>query len=246
LIPSFKGFSSSKDPPGSSYSNEPRRSSAQPPPKSSGRNSYRQTMPFGPAQSRSPSQSTTGSTIPVQYDVAVDRQRDQRDQRDRRGVPASPGAAIESYSSQQGGYNDNNANSFANKEINIKESHPVERQRQTSRHNQQYSQHSPRSPGVAAHSSTLHSQSAPAMPQAVSYPYQQQQQSQQQHRGYAGEDDAPLTTQYTQQSQSKLHKPNRKFGDAYEEQHGQHGGSSGAARRVMDFFRKRSKARGSE
>ena len=41
---------------------------------------------------------------------------------------------------------------------------------------------------------------------------------------------------------------NRKFTDAYEAEtgHGHHAGSSGAARRVMDFFRKRAKARGGE
>ena len=41
-----------------------------------------------------------------------------------------------------------------------------------------------------------------------------------------------------------LQKNNRKFADAYEEkQQGHHSGSSGAARRVMDFFRRRGKAR---
>lgn len=47
-----------------------------------------------------------------------------------------------------------------------------------------------------------------------------------------------------------LQKNNRKFGDAYEQEQergygagGQHAGSSGAARRVMDFFRRRGRAR---
>lgn len=50
-----------------------------------------------------------------------------------------------------------------------------------------------------------------------------------------------------------LQKNNRKFADAYEQDAdpsygvgGQHAGTSGAARRVMDFFRRRGKARGGE
>ncbi|KAI9730677.1 MAG: hypothetical protein M1834_005645 [Cirrosporium novae-zelandiae] len=44
-----------------------------------------------------------------------------------------------------------------------------------------------------------------------------------------------------------LQKNNRKFADAYEnEHHGHHSGSSGAARRVMDFFSRRRKARASD
>lgn len=48
-----------------------------------------------------------------------------------------------------------------------------------------------------------------------------------------------------------LQKNNRKFADAYEQEPGygsshQHGGSSGAARKVMDFFRRRGRARESD
>ena len=45
-----------------------------------------------------------------------------------------------------------------------------------------------------------------------------------------------------------LQKNNRKFADAYEQSQdsGHHAGSSGAARRVMDFFRRRGKARAGE
>ena len=44
---------------------------------------------------------------------------------------------------------------------------------------------------------------------------------------------------------SVLQKNNRKFADAYDQDHdpGHHAGSSGAAKRVMDFFRRRGKAR---
>jgi protein-serine/threonine kinase len=39
---------------------------------------------------------------------------------------------------------------------------------------------------------------------------------------------------------------NKRFTDAYDEENRGHEGSSGAARRVMDFFRRRGKARGGE
>lgn len=67
------------------------------------------------------------------------------------------------------------------------------------------------------------------------------------------EDESPRSL--TQQGKSTrgaavLQKNNRKFGDAYEQEQergygagGQHAGSSGAARRVMDFFRRRGRAR---
>ena len=45
-----------------------------------------------------------------------------------------------------------------------------------------------------------------------------------------------------------LHKPNKKFTDAWEtdQDPGHHSGTSGAAKRVMDFFRRRGKARGGD
>ncbi|MCJ1286826.1 hypothetical protein MMC26_006172 [Xylographa opegraphella] len=43
-----------------------------------------------------------------------------------------------------------------------------------------------------------------------------------------------------------LQKPNRKFADAYEHDPGHHAGSSGAAKRVMDFFRRRGRSRAGE
>ncbi len=41
-----------------------------------------------------------------------------------------------------------------------------------------------------------------------------------------------------------LQRDNRRFADSYDQGTGQHGGSSGAARKVMDFFRRKGKARG--
>lgn len=49
-----------------------------------------------------------------------------------------------------------------------------------------------------------------------------------------------------QRNPGVLQKGNRKFADAYEEDYRGHEGSSGAAKRVMDFFRRRGKARGGE
>ena len=58
------------------------------------------------------------------------------------------------------------------------------------------------------------------------------------------EDEPRSSVHQSRGNRGVLQKNNRKFADAYEkEQQGQHGGSSGAARRVMDFFRRRGKAR---
>lgn len=52
------------------------------------------------------------------------------------------------------------------------------------------------------------------------------------------------SAQLPRPKQGVLQKNNRKFADAYEyERHSHHSGSSGAARKVMDFFRRRGKAR---
>ncbi|CZT00600.1 probable serine/threonine-protein kinase KIN4 [Rhynchosporium agropyri] len=70
---------------------------------------------------------------------------------------------------------------------------------------------------------------------------------------------APQTSRSENQNQGRLgrgvlQKNNRKFGDAYEAEqgngygaaHNDHAGSSGAARKVMDFFRRRGKDRGGQ
>ena len=60
----------------------------------------------------------------------------------------------------------------------------------------------------------------------------------------SADDDHPPTSYPSRGGRGVLQKNNRKFADAYDkEQQGHHGGSSGAARRVMDFFRRRGKAR---
>lgn len=56
-----------------------------------------------------------------------------------------------------------------------------------------------------------------------------------------------FNSQEPQQQGNEAFKKNRRFADAYEtDQRQQHAGSSGAARRVMDMFRRRGKARGGE
>lgn len=68
--------------------------------------------------------------------------------------------------------------------------------------------------------------------------------------GFSSHDDEPPPRSSMQhgwngRGPGVLQKPNRKFGDAYDQDHdpGHHAGSSGAAKRVMDFFRRRGKAR---
>ena len=65
--------------------------------------------------------------------------------------------------------------------------------------------------------------------------------------GFNSYDDEPRSSMQQTQSRgpSVLQKNNRKFADAYEQDQdpGHHAGSSGAAKRVMDFFRRRGKAR---
>ena len=72
--------------------------------------------------------------------------------------------------------------------------------------------------------------------------------------GFSSYEDEPPRSSMQQgrsaRGPSVLQKSNRKFADAYEQEQergygagGQHAGSSGAARRVMDFFRRRGRAR---
>ena len=69
-------------------------------------------------------------------------------------------------------------------------------------------------------------------------------------QGFNEHDDEPQPRTSSQQPRNArvLSKPNRKFADAWEAEHdpGHHSGTSGAARRVMDFFRRRGKARGGD
>lgn len=66
---------------------------------------------------------------------------------------------------------------------------------------------------------------------------------------YDDESRTSMQQQRPARGPSVLQKPNRRFADAYEDHgpgEGNHAGSSGAAKRVMDFFRRRGRARGGE
>jgi protein-serine/threonine kinase len=67
-------------------------------------------------------------------------------------------------------------------------------------------------------------------------------------QNYASENGSRPSMQTGRQPRhAVLQRPNRKFADAYEyERSSHHSGSSGAARKVMDFFRRRGKARAGE
>ena len=93
--------------------------------------------------------------------------------------------------------------------------------------------------------------------QALDAHHQQQQQQQQtSSSAFGAYDSNPRRSEsagqrgqvYSKFDRQTGLQPNRKFTDAYEAEtgHGHHAGSSGAARRVMDFFRKRAKVRGGE
>lgn len=71
--------------------------------------------------------------------------------------------------------------------------------------------------------------------------------------GFSSYEDEPRPSMQQNRTARVLQKNNRKFGDAYEQDQepgygngGHHAGSSGAAKRVMDFFRRRGKARAGE
>ncbi|KPI37117.1 Fatty acyl-CoA synthetase and RNA processing-associated kinase 1 [Cyphellophora attinorum] len=66
---------------------------------------------------------------------------------------------------------------------------------------------------------------------------------QQQYAGTPPANNSRTSMQQPRQQRGVLVKPNRKFTDAYDnDSNHQHGGSSGAVRKVQDFFRRRSRA----
>ncbi|KAF2758762.1 Pkinase-domain-containing protein [Pseudovirgaria hyperparasitica] len=104
LIPNIKnafgGSSKSQDPPSSSHSADPRRSQA---PRSRGQSRPNTThVAYGSAASRSPSQSTTGSTIPVLYDG--NRESPPSQMRESRIAPTSAPSQQTQFSSNYAHY----------------------------------------------------------------------------------------------------------------------------------------------
>ncbi|KAJ9657741.1 hypothetical protein H2201_008054 [Coniosporium apollinis] len=239
----LKGISSSshnkeQQAPGASYPSDPRRSSTQQPPRSRPQSKSRPVMAFGRGESRS-SLSTTNSTIPVLYDPQLDRRaRDSpaTHMREVRGAgEQGTGIAQAYYGSGGEGHGRQTSYGNGNGVATQPGRHPPSQQYP---HQQQGQQELP--PQDPYYYRTESGQSHPKH-------YQQQQQNQQQRplyppgfNSYDGQTQ-PLPPQQGQQQQSNdrrqgvLQKPNRKFNDAYEGS----GSGTGAARKVMDFFRRR-------
>lgn len=84
--------------------------------------------------------------------------------------------------------------------------------------------------------SAVHTESEVSINQAYDHPRYPQ--------GFNSYEEEPHPSmQQARNSRGVLQKPNRKFGDAYDQETGHHSGSTGAAKRVMDFFRRRGKSR---
>ena len=181
----------------------------------------RPCMAFGRGDS-SPSLSTTSSTLPVLHDTKVERQRDGRvvgshiPMRQTTSQPASYPA--EYYGTTATATYD---------PINAAAHH----------------QHSSRPSMNRAPSSYI----AQALASS-SQPQQQQQSAFDAYEVNSRGKEGGHNQAFSKFDREAGLQRNRKFTDAYEAEtgYGHHGGSSGAARRVMDFFRKRAKARGGE
>lgn len=181
----------------------------------------RPCMAFGRGDS-SPSLSTTSSTLPVLHDNKVDRQRN--------GRVVESHAPMRQTTSQPASYPAENYGTTATATYD-----PVSAA--AAQH-----QHSSRPSMNRATSSYI----AQALASS-SQPYQQQSAFDSYEVNSRGKEGGHNQSFSKFERQAGLQR-NRKFTDAYEAEtgHGHHGGSSGAARRVMDFFRKRAKARGGE
>lgn len=182
-----------------------------------------QGMAFGQGRSRSPSQSTTGSTIPVLYDSNLDNRRRMPAQQPVRGATApdlsnfqDPAVAQQQYSRRQqgGGF----------------------------QQSQQYGGYSPPSSAGQQKQETFYTPSQ-SRESHTSDGLQNQGSAPLYPPGFNESDhsDSRRPPQQQRQQANVLQKNNRKFADAYEGQG--NGGSSGGARRVMDWFRKRGKER---
>ena len=102
----------------------------------------------------------------------------------------------------------------------------------------------PSKPLQPGHSYLL-SESGPPTESEVSISSPQQPRYPPGFNSYDDQQRRPSMQQARNRGPGVLQKNNRKFADAYEQEQdpGHHAGSSGAAKRVMDFFRRRGKAR---
>lgn len=170
-------------------------------------------MAFGQGRSRSPSQSTTSSSIPTVHDNNVDGRRKMTHQ------PVRGATAPDLTKMQDPGFS---------------QQQQFSRQQQQEQYNNytppQSSAGRPRQENFYTPSQSAESQASDSIAQTP----------RQQYPSGFNETEPAVQAKPQHRQQAVLQK-NRKFGDAYEG-HG-NGGSSGGARRVMDWFRKRGKDR---
>jgi protein-serine/threonine kinase len=169
-------------------------------------------MAFGRGESRSPSRSTTASTIPVlPYDPASDRQRDvsNRTTRSQPHPQHNPQAYQEQYSSQPTlhQYSGNPDNDYYSNNVD-------DRDTPTPTASSRHRQH--------AYADQQHNTHEPVYP--------------------AGFNAYESDESYRPPNKHAVLQKRRGFNEAYETD-GRHHGGSGAARRVMDFFRRSGKDR---
>ncbi|KAF1851317.1 Pkinase-domain-containing protein [Cucurbitaria berberidis CBS 394.84] len=165
------------------------------------------------AESRSPSQSTTGSNIPGFYDGQHDSSSRIRNANTNAAGPSSAPAdrtQFEAYGNQ--------APIGDEKFPNPRDPHP-------SMQNRSYRQHPNNSEVSETFAPGPSSQSQSLGPQRSAYP-----------QGMGG-DESPQ-----QQQRKGVLQKSRKFADAYDEQSGNKG-SSGSSKKVMDFFRRMGRQR---
>ena len=201
-------------PPSTSYSTtDPRRSAAAVP---RSRGQTRPTMAFGRGESRSPSQSTTGSTIPVLYDGQLDRSRDSPSQRVREtrgGAPSSAPAQQTQFAGQ------NYPPPIGDDKFpGPNAPHPA---------SQPYRER-------PYHHANDSEASEPVVPQSHRPQYP------------AGFNSYDSPQQGRGERPGVLQKSRKFADAYDERQQGHHGGSSGSAKRVMDIFRRIGKQRGKE
>lgn len=179
-------------------------------------------MAFGRGRSRSPSQSTTGSSIPVLYDSQLDSRQQQQQQAQRR-MPQSSQQPVRGATAPD-----------------------LQHVQDPAMSQQNYSRQPPRQFAQQGYTNTPPSSAGrQGTPDAFYTPSQSRENqvtSEQPPRSMypSGFNDGDATEPKLSSRHPAVLQKNRKFGDAYETGSGS---SSGGARRVMDWFRKRGKDR---
>lgn len=219
-LPTMSSFTNKKDAPNDAAAVDQQSQ----PPRS--RQEERKAMAFGRGASRSPSQSTTNSTIPLYYDANREEQKRQNrnssympnrgptSQGNDKPLPAQPQQQLSNQPQiQRKQFRDDGYgfNSVQPTQTNDSEQFYTPTQSQESQATEPAAQQN------------RYRQQQPQYPQGFNEDSYDNGQNQNPARGPQG-----------------LRQQTRKFGDAYEQQGaGGHGGSSGGARRVMDWFRNR-------